>query len=445
MGLLNRKRHQFSTFQIILSGFAAVILAGTILLMLPVSSAGGRAASLDEALFTATSAVCVTGLVVRDTATGWSVFGQAVILILIQIGGLGVITVASAIMFLSGKKVSLKQRGMLQEALSAPNIGGIVKLTRFILKCVFCIELAGALLMMPVFCRDYGLKGIWMSVFHSVSAFCNAGFDICGSAGAEYVSLTGYAGNLLINIVIMLLIIIGGIGFLTWDDVVRHRNHISVYSMQSKTILLMTAILITVPACYFYICEFASLPEGERVMASLFQAVTPRTAGFNTEDIASLSGTGQALTIVLMLIGGAPGSAAGGMKVTTFAVMAASAIAVFRQRDSAELFGRRLDPDAVRNASALFLMYMLLFVGGAFLISMADKLPMGSCLFEAASAVGTVGLTTGITPGLGIFSRMVLIGLMYLGRVGGLTFIYAAFPVRPKDGARLPLEKIMVG
>ncbi len=445
MGLLEHRRHQFTTFRMILFGFAAVILIGTVLLMLPVSSADGRAASVDEALFTATSAVCVTGLVVKDTATGWSYFGQAVILTLIQIGGLGVITVAAAIMFLSGRKISLKQRGMLQEALSAPNISGIVKLTKFILRCVFIIELAGMLLMLPVFCAGYGLKGIWMSLFHSVSAFCNAGFDICGSAGAEYVSLTGYAGNVLINIVIMMLIIIGGIGFLTWDDVVRHKAHLSRYSMQSKTILFMTAILIALPACYFYFCEFTHLSGHSRVLASLFQAVTPRTAGFNTEDIASLSGTGQMLTIVLMLIGGAPGSAAGGMKVTTFAVMAAGSIAVFRQKDSAELFGRRLEPDAVRNASTLFMMYILLFAAGAFLISMADNLPVGACLFEAASAVGTVGLSTGITPGLGIFSRLVLIGLMFLGRVGGLTFIYAAFPVRPKNGAKLPLEKIMVG
>ncbi len=445
MGLLCRKRFQFSTFQIIIFGFAAVILTGTVLLMLPLSSANGRPASVDEALFTATSAVCVTGLVVRDTAVGWSPFGQAVILILIQIGGLGVITVASAILFLSGKNISLKQRNTLKEALSAPNIGGIVKLMRFILIGVGLVELAGALFMMPIFCGKYGLRGVWMAIFHSVSAFCNAGFDILGSSGAEYVSLTGYAGNPLINVVIMGLIVTGGIGFLTWNDVVIHRYHFSRYSMQSKVILTATAVLIVIPACFFYFYEFRNLAGGERFFSSLFQAVTPRTAGFNTQDTGALSGAGKALTIFLMLIGGAPGSAAGGMKVTTAAVMMASAIAVFRQKDSAEMFGRRIEPDAVRNASALFLMYILLFVGGAFLISMTDGLSIEACLFEAASAVGTVGLTTGITPDLGIFSRMVLICLMFLGRVGGLTFIYAAFPARAKDGAMLPLEKIMVG
>ncbi len=445
MGLLCRKRFQFSTFQIIIFGFAAVILTGTVLLMLPLSSANGRPASIDEALFTATSAVCVTGLVVRDTAAGWSPFGQAVILILIQIGGLGVITVASAILFISGKNISLRQRNTLKEALSAPNIGGIVKLMRFILIGVAAVELAGALLMMPVFCSDHGIKGVWMALFHSVSAFCNAGFDILGSSGAEYVSLTGYAGNALINVVIMALIVIGGIGFLTWNDLVIHRYHFSRYSMQSKVILTVTAVLIVIPAFFFYFYEFRDLAGGERLFSSLFQVVTPRTAGFNTQDTGSLSGAGRSLTILLMLIGGAPGSAAGGMKVTTAAVMIASAIAVFRQKDYAGLFGRRIEPDAVRNASALFLMYILLFMGGAFLISMAEGLSMEACLFEAASAVGTVGLTTGITPGLGTFSRMVLIGLMFLGRVGGLTFIYAAFPARVKDGAMLPLEKIMVG
>ncbi len=429
----------------IIFGFAFVILTGTILLMLPVSSASGRAAPVDEALFTAASAVCVTGLVVRDTAVGWSFFGQGVILVLIQTGGLGVITVASAIMFLSGRKISLKQRNTIEEALSAPRIGNIIELVGFILKGVFLIEFAGALLMMPVFCRDYGTRGIWMAVFHSVSAFCNAGFDIMGSADGTYVSLTGYAGNYLINAVVIFLVVTGGIGFLTWNDVIVHRHHLTRYSLQSKVILLTTAILIFIPASFFYFYEFRGLSGSERFLTSLFQAVTPRTAGFNTADTGSLSGPGSMLTVILMLIGGSPGSTAGGMKTTTLAILLASTVAVFRQKDSVEMFGRRIEDDAVRNASALLLLYILLFITGAFSISFAEALPLQACLFEAASAVGTVGLTTGITPGLGTFSRMVLVSLMFLGRVGGLTFIYAAFPVRSKDGSKLPLEKIMVG
>lgn len=238
------KRKHLTSFQLIILGFAGVILLGSILLMLPVSSLEKVPTPFHEALFTATSAVCVTGLVVKDSGSYWSVFGQTVILALIQIGGLGVVTVAAAVSLLSGKKISLMQRSTMQDAISAPKVGGIVRLTRFILKGTLLIEAAGAMLLLPVFASDYGLKGIWMAAFHSVSAFCNAGFDILGTADNAFPSLTGYSGNVLINVVIMLLIITGGIGFLTWDDIYRNKMNFKRYRMQSKIILMTTVCLI---------------------------------------------------------------------------------------------------------------------------------------------------------------------------------------------------------
>ena len=324
-------------------------------------------------------------------------------------------------------------------------VGGIVRLTRFILKGTFLVELLGALALLPVFCRDYGLRGVWMSVFHSVSAFCNAGFDILGRADALYPSLTAYAADPLVNIVIMLLIIVGGIGFLTWDDVCTHGLHLRRYRMQSKVILSATALLITIPAFLFYLTDFADLPVGERILASLFQSVTPRTAGYNTVDLTEMTDASQAVTILLMLTGGAPGSTAGGMKVTTLAVLIANAIAAFRRREDLQLFHRRLETSTVRNAAAILLLYLGLTFAGAAVISTAEELPLGACLYETASAAGTVGLTLGLTPQLGVLSQSILILLMYFGRVGGLTLIYAAFSGHDLAYARYPQEKITVG
>ncbi len=441
----SEKKYHFTSFQLIIAGFAAVILIGAILLMLPISSVSGQITPFNEALFTSTSAVCVTGLVVNDTATYWSLFGHIVILLLIQIGGLGVITVAASFALLSGRKFSLIQRSTMQEAIAAPQMGGIVKLTGFVLKATFTIELIGALFMLPSFCRDFGLKGIWMSLFHSVSAFCNAGFDILGRPDSLYPSLTAYISDPVINITIMLLIITGGIGFLTWDDIQHNRHHFKKYRMQSKVILVTTALLIIIPAILFFCFEFNKLPVGERLLSSLFQSVTPRTAGFNTVNLAAMSGVSQAVMIILMLIGGSPGSTAGGMKTTTIAVLFANIVAVFKRKDDAELFGRRLEPSVIRNASAILIMYMTLFLTGAFIISAAEGLPLSVCLYETASAVATVGLTLGITPELGILSQLILITLMFIGRVGGLTLIYAALSGTNKKLSKLPQEKITVG
>ena len=438
------KKHMTS-FQLIIMGFAGVILLGTVLLMLPFSSAEKVITPFHEALFTATSAVCVTGLVVKDTGSYWSLAGQTIILALIQTGGLGVVTVAASVSLLSGKKISLMQRSTMQNAISAPKVGGIVRLTRFILRGTFLIEAAGTVLLLPVFMGDYGKKGIWMSVFHSISAFCNAGFDILGTDSSMFPSLTGYSGNILINLVIMLLIITGGIGFLTWDDIYTNKLNFKRYRMQSKIILMTTACLILFPTVFFYICDLTNLPMGKRLLAAAFQSVTTRTAGFNTINISEMSEASKAVMILLMLIGGSPGSTAGGMKTTTFSVLILNAIATFRSQENAGAFGRRLEYHVIKNAATIAMLYFALFFGGGIAISVYEGLPLLNCLYEAASAVGTVGLTLGITPELHVFSQVVLIILMYLGRVGGLTLIYAVFSGRNKGNAKLPLEKITVG
>ena len=447
--LLHTKR-RLSSFQIIIMGFLLVILTGSILLMLPFSTKNGEMASFADALFTATSATCVTGLVVHDTATYWSTFGQAVILLMIQIGGMGVVTVAVSIATISGRKIGLMQRSTMQEAIAAPSVGGIVRLTGFILRATILIEVLGAILMMPVFWKDFGsLKGTWYAFFHSISAFCNAGFDLMGEREA-FSSLTGYSTNGLINVVVMSLIVIGGIGFLTWSDIWSKGIHIRKYRMQSKVILVMTAILITFPFLFFFFIEFGRhqwdfMSTGEKIWSALFQTITPRTAGFNTADLASFSESGQTMLILLMLIGGAPGSTAGGMKTTTMAVLFVTLAAVFRRKKDAECFGRRIEDEAIRNAAAILLMYFTLFLTGGIVISCVENLPMLTCLFETASAIGTVGLTLGITPGLSLVSRIILIILMFMGRVGGLTIVFAAVSTKVNNLSKLPKEKITVG
>ena len=321
-------------------------------------------------------------------------------------------------------------------------MGGIVRLTGFILKTTFVIEVIGAVCLFPVIYRDFGVRGIWLSLFHSVSAFCNAGFDLMGTNKA-FSSLTAYSSEIALNIVIMLLIIIGGIGFLVWDDIKSNKFHWGRYRMQSKVVLTTTLFLITVPAVYF--CEFGALSGKERILSSLFQAITPRTAGFNTADLSRMSSTGQAVTIMLMLIGGSPGSTAGGMKTTTIAVLIFSAISVFRRKDSVECFNRRIADSAIKNASAILLMYIVLFIMGGIVISGIENLPLNVCLFETASAIGTVGLSLGITPTLGSISRIILMALMFFGRVGGLTVIFAAVSASRRNISKKPQEKITVG
>ena len=447
MNVQGRKK-QLTSAQIIIFGFMAVILFGAFLLMLPIASKGPGGTSFLDALFTSTSAVCVTGLIVHDTATYWTAFGQVVIIALIQVGGMGVVTVAVAIAMVSGKKIGLKERSTMQDAISAPKVGGIVRFTGFILKGTFLVELTGAVLMAPWFIRDFGfLKGIWYAVFHSISAFCNAGFDLMG-VREPFSSLTSYVGNPVINFTIMMLIVVGGLGFLTWEDIRTNKLCWRKYRMQSKVILTTTVLLIIILAVNFYFCEFNG-PQwqnhGTRILASLFQSVTPRTAGFNTVDLASMSEPGQLLMAILMLIGGSPGSTAGGMKTTTLAVILLSAWGVFCRKGDAQCYGRRISEETVRYAAVVMIMYLTLCVGGAIIISYVEGLPMLTCIYETASAIATVGLTLGVTPGLGPVSHIILILLMYCGRVGGLTLVYAAISGVKPHVSRLPQEKITVG
>lgn len=438
-------KKRLSSFQVILLGFAGVILLGALLLMLPISSAERVVTPFNEALFTSTSAVCVTGLIVKDTGSYWSAFGQGVIITLIQIGGLGVVTIAASFSMIAGRRISLMQRSTMQDAISAPKVGGIVKLTKFIITGTFIIEAVGAVSMMPVFCKNFGAKGIWMSIFHSISAFCNAGFDILGTEGNQFCSLTSYTSNPVINITVMLLIVIGGIGFLTWDDIYNNKFKIKKYRMQSKIILVTSLILILLPAIYFFFFDYSNYSIGNRLLASLFQSVTTRTAGFNTTDLTKLTRPSQAIMIFLMLVGGSPGSTAGGLKTTTIAVLILNAFACFKRKENVCAFGRRIDDSVIKNAATIVMMYITLFFIGGVAICTIEKLPLVASLFETASAIGTVGLTLGLTPKLSLASQIILIVLMYLGRVGGLTLIYATLSGKKQINAKMPLDKITVG
>ncbi len=439
-----KNRRSRSAFRIIILAFFILIMVGSILLMLPISSCNGEVTPFPDALFTAVSATCVTGLVVKDTATYWSMFGQIVIIGLIQIGGMGVITVGLMILRASGRKIGLMQREVMQESVAAHNISGIVKLASFIVKGTLLVEGVGAVLLMPIFLKAYKpLKALWYSLFHSISAFCNAGFDLMGEK-AQFSSLTSYSANVYFNVVIMFLIIVGGIGFLTWSDVLVHKFSFKKYALQSKVVLLTSAVLIVLPAIYFVFGEYGELPMKERLVSSFFQSVTARTAGFNTQDLSTMSEPGTAVMLFLMMIGGSSGSTAGGMKTTTLAVLFLAAISVFGRKKEVPCFKRRIAEDTIRTAGAILFMYLSLsFIIGA-VISKIEGLPLLVTFFEADSAIATVGLTMGITSSLSLISRVLLMGLMFFGRVGGLTLIYAAVSSEDSN-ARYPLEKIAVG
>ena len=440
-----KKRFHLSKFKTILLGYLFVIVMGAFLLSLPISSASKTWTSFIDAIFTSTSAVCVTGLVVFDTATHWSIFGQIIILLLIQIGGMGVITVAISFLMLSGKKIGLFSRDALKESISAYSVGGIASLTKFIIKGILIFELLGAIVMMPFFVKEFGWSGVWMSIFHSISAFCNAGFDIMGKYSGEFSSLTMFSSMTIINIIVCLLIIIGGIGFIVWKDVHDYKFNFKKYRLQSKVVIIMTIILIILPGLYFFIFEFNELPLKERILVSIFQSITPRTAGFNTVNLNGVSEVGLIILVILMLIGGSPGSTAGGMKTSTIAVICASIISVFKNKGNAEIFKKRIGDENVKKAFAIFFLYLFIFLFSGLIISKIENIPVLSGLFETASAVGTVGLTLGITPTLCLVSKIILIMLMFFGRLGGLTLIYATLGEGKKQFYNYPLEKIMVG
>lgn len=438
------KKFRMTSTQTIFCSFFVAILLGSILLSLPIASNDGTTTDFLTCIFTATSSMCVTGLVVVDTATHWSLFGQIVILILIQFGGLGIIFVASIITIFLGQKMDLIQRSTLQEALSLQKVGGIVRLMKFIIKGVILFESLGALILFTHFIKEFSFfKALWYSIFHSISAFCNAGFDLMGIKG-KFSSLTSYQSNILVNVTIMLLIIIGGLGFTVWDNIYKKRLNFRKYSLQSKLVILTTIFLIFVPAIYFYFFEYNDSVGVNRVLSSLFQSVTTRTAGFNTRDFSEMSEVGQAISTILMVIGGSPGSTAGGIKTTTFAILIISTFAIFKKENEAHIFNRRIEIQIVKNAITLFMLYLNLFLLFSFIICKIENTTLLQTFFEVGSAIGTVGLTLGVTTSLSNVSRILLIALMFFGRIGGLTFIYAILPSLNKEAGYIS-EDIVVG
>ena len=442
------KLHKLSPARLIALSFFLVILIGAGLLMLPIASKGAPAAPLD-ALFTATSATCVTGLIVRDTFTGWTTFGQIVIITLIQIGGLGFMTVITLVSFAVGKRLSLYDRKVLMQSAGNTTLNGVGGLIRRIVPFTFLIELTGAALLATRFVPAFGWgRGLYASVFHAISAFCNAGFDLMGMR-EPYSSLTSFVTDPVVNLTVCLLIVIGGLGFLVWRDVLRCRFRFSRFQLHTKLVLVTSGILILAGWALFLLFErnasMASLTWPQRVLASLFQSVSPRTAGFNTVDLSALSESGNLLTDVLMLIGGSPGSTAGGIKTTTVAVLFLSAVSSAKGRMRVNAFRFSVDRETLRQASSVVMIYLSLALLSVLTLCAIEPFSMKEILFEVCSAVGTVGLSMGITPQLGAVSRVILILLMYAGRLGGLTFVLLFSQRRSDPPLERPAGKILIG
>ncbi len=440
-----------SPMKLILGGYCLIILIGTVLLSLPIATKGPGGTPVTDCFFTATSATCVTGLIRYDTFRHWTLFGQSVILCLIQIGGMGFMTFAILGLIFAKRKIGLSQRSIMQNSISAPQIGGIVRMTKFIALGTLTIEALGAALLSFSFIPRFGLaKGIYFSIFHSVSAFCNAGFDLMGGTTGEFSSLTGVVGDWYVNTVIMLLIFVGGLGFFVWHDMGAKRFRFKKFNLQSKMVLSISVGLVLLGTTLFFVLEYSGgmlsgMPMGEKILASLFQSVTARTAGFNSADLAAMTEPGIFIMICLMFIGGSTGSTAGGIKTTTFWVLCVSIFTTFRRKKNVEAFGRRLEEGITRTASCVFMTYLLLTVTVAVVISAIEKLPLLTTLFESVSAMATVGLTLGITPGLGMVSKLLLAFLMLCGRVGSITMLLAFSSEKRVTNSKLPLEKIQVG
>ena len=443
------KKVRLSLQQSIALGFFLIILLGAVLLMLPLSNRSGQALGFSEALFTATSATCVTGLVIFDTFTQFTRFGQLVILALIQIGGLGFMSVSIFFLIIMGKKIGIKERSLLMESISTPQIGGAVRLVKRVLLITVLFELLGAFLLSLRFIPLMGTaKGVYFGIFHAISAFCNAGFDLMGSL-EPYVSLMPFAKDAVVSLTVLGLIVVGGIGFIVWDDLIRHGLRVSHYKLHSKVVLSVTLALIVLSTALFFFLEkdhaFADMPAGERLLAALFQAVTPRTAGFSTVDTTSLSEVGIVMTMVLMFIGASPGSTGGGVKTSTFLVILLSVVSYARSRNDLNVYGRRLEDSLIRRAFSSVTVYLMLVVSGVMLILLSQNLPFEKVLFEVFSAIGTVGLSLGVTRELNSYSRYIIIFLMYIGRVGSLSLAMALAERKHQNVLRNIPEKISIG
>ncbi len=443
-------RRHLSQGQFIAIGFILMILIGAILLDTPMASRSGQSIGFLSALFTATSASCVTGLVVADTATQWTLFGQIVVLILIQIGGLGFISIGVFFSIILRRKIGLRERGLMMESANALQLGGIVKFARRIVAGTAIVEGVGALLLMIRFIPEFGiLKGIWYGIFHSVSAFCNGGFDLMGAKYGKYSSLVAYYDDPLVNVVIMSLIVIGGIGFVVWGDLLKNRWHFKKYLLHTKIVLLMSTILIFGGALLFYWAERNGVLKGMsvsgQILSSLFASVTARTAGFNTVDTAAMSGASKLLTTALMFIGGSPGSTAGGIKTTTLFVLLMGVKKNVTGTYGIQAFGKRLEDDTLATASIIATLNMGITIIVIFIVMGMQPFAMQDVVFEAFSASGTVGITAGITRDLNTVSRILMIMLMYLGRVGSLSFALAFMESKKKPKVMLPKESISIG
>lgn len=450
-----KKNIRFSSTQTIMFAFLLAIAVGTLLLMLPFSAAGGRKVSFIDALFTATTSVCVTGLVTLPTVSTWSVFGQLVILILIQIGGLGVVTFMTAMMLSFRRKIGIAGRMLIQDAFNLNTLSGLVSFTKKVLLGTFVVESAGALLYMTVFVPEYGARGIWISVFTSVSAFCNAGLDILAED-----SLCRYVLNPMINLTTCLLIILGGIGYFVWWDVLSaaeerrrgKRRWSQLLTFHSKIALTMTAALILSGALLFFLFEYANprtfgtftLPQ--KIMAAFFQSVTTRTAGFSTVPQQDLTNASSLVALLFMFIGGSPTGTAGGIKTVTVAVLLASAFSTLGGREETSLFHRAIPKQAVSKAVAVFSVSFLIMATATVLLEAITGADVLDVLYETVSATATVGLTRDFTPTLNLYGKLIIIVTMYLGRVGPIS-LFIALNTRKEKSNRIknPTEQISVG
>ena len=441
---LNNIRKEPARF--IILTFLLIIIIGGILLSLPISSKSGKFTNPIDALFTANSATCVTGLVVVDTGTHYSFFGQIVILILIQIGGLSYMTIFTFLALLLGRKIPLLDRIILKESINFFSVGGIIKLARRILFIVLIFEGVGAIILASVFVKDYGiLTGLFYGIFHSVSAFCNAGFDLLGN----FISLTNYKGNILLNITVILLIITGGIGFGVISEIIDFHKSKKL-SLHTKLVLTVTAILIISGTILIFLFERNNLSTlkpltiKEKILTSIFQAVTPRTAGFNTINIGYLNLSTLILLILFMFIGASPGGTGGGIKTSTFAIILMNIKNTIKGREGVTIYDRCVDSSTVKKSYLIFTASIFLIFLSTFLLSITEKFGLINILFEVTSAFGTVGLSTGITPYLSPFGKIIIMFTMFAGRVGILS-ILTSISVKKPQRTYLPEDKVMVG
>lgn len=441
------KRH-LSTTQIILLSFLAAILLGSVLLALPISAANGKAVPYIDALFTAATSVCVTGLVTLPTASAWSLFGQIVILMLIQIGGLGVITIMAGVMLLLKRKMGISDRLLIQDAFNLNTLSGLIKFVKNVLLGTLIIEAAGAILYMIVFIPEFGKSGVWISIFNSISAFCNAGIDIIGES-----SLCNYAANPLVNAVSAALIILGGIGYIVWWDVLRAaKNRFRQLTLHSKIAITVTLSLIFGGALLIFLFEYANprtignLPLMDKLQISLFQSITCRTAGFASIPQENLTDASAAVSILLMLIGGSPVGTAGGVKTVTIAVLFCSAFATIRNRSSASLFGRCISDESIKKAIAVAAAFLTLCVASAILLMAVSGAPAMDVIYETVSAAATVGLSRNFTASLNTIGKIIIIFTMYFGRVGPISLALALGSKNENQNIiSNPIEEIIVG